>query len=78
MFAETKLKQEVCPFTLEPCEVCRERKILGNQEICSFTLEPCRCHMAGCLLPIASDAAPAGSLKDIPVTVSPTETVALL
>ena len=33
--------QEICPFTLELREECRERKIVNHKKICSFTLEPC-------------------------------------
>lgn len=69
MLTETKIKQEICPFTLELREVCCERKILGHQEICSFTLEPCHFHLADCSLHITSNKAVAGSLKNIPVTV---------
>lgn len=44
-------KREICPFTLEICEDCCERKILNHKKICSFTLEPCYFNMTGVSCP---------------------------
>ena len=41
MFTKIASGQEICPFTLELREKCRERKIVNHKKICSFTLEPC-------------------------------------
>jgi len=49
MVMGSKVKRETCPFTLELCEKCCERKVLGHQEICSFTLESCQRCLTGCL-----------------------------
>ncbi len=47
MFTETETKPDICPLTLELCERCCERKILGHLEVCSFTLEPCYFNSTG-------------------------------
>ena len=41
MVTRTAREQEICPFTLEPCEHCCDRKADNGQGICPFTLEPC-------------------------------------
>jgi len=45
----SKVRRRTCPFTLELCEECCERKISGHQGICAFTLEGCHCYLKGCL-----------------------------
>lgn len=43
-------KEELCPFSLEPLEICMTRKIFRAKEMCPFTLE-------NCVRPVAADAA---------------------
>lgn len=49
MVTKSEAERAICPFTLEVCEDCYERKSSGHQGICSFTLEPCLCGLTGCL-----------------------------
>lgn len=47
MSTEAEVGEKTCPFTLELCEDCCERKIFEHQEKCSFTFEPCLYHVRG-------------------------------
>lgn len=41
MSTRTVHKEEICPFTLEPCDHCCVRVMNTGLQICPFTLEPC-------------------------------------
>lgn len=47
MSVKTTPGQNICPFTLEPCEYCSEWETVNEKKICPFTLEPCAFEVTG-------------------------------
>ncbi len=41
MSTKTAIEQQICPFTLEPCEDWCTQDVMNEHKICSFTLEQC-------------------------------------